>query len=85
MDKIEIRMLTTVQADGLFKLLGCDKGLSTPTVLLKGMTYPAVSNKHGAIAGICDNGERLGVKPGEFEFVSAPDWVLQIHRSSPKT
>lgn len=79
MDKIEIRMLKTVQADGLFALLGCHKGLSTPTILMEGKVYQAVSNRHGAISGICDNGERLGVKPGEFEFVTAPDWILEIH------
>ena len=79
MDKIEIRMLKTVQADGLFALLGCNKDLPTPTILMEGKTYQAVSNRHGAISGICDNGERLGVKPGEFEFVTAPDWILEIH------
>jgi hypothetical protein len=26
-------------------------------------------NSHGAVAGWCDNGEKLGVKPGEFDVV----------------
>ena len=79
MENIEIKMLKTVQEEGLFALLGYGKGLATPTVLIAGKTYPAVSNRHGAISGICDNGERLGVKPGEFEFVNAPEWILKIH------
>jgi hypothetical protein len=43
------------------------------------MEYQAISNKNGAISGLCENGEYLGVKPGEFEFVEAPEWVLKIH------
>lgn len=79
MESVEIKMLKTVQEEGLFALFGYGKDLATPTVLIAGRTYHAVSNRHGAIAGICDNGERLGVKPGEFEFVSAPEWILKIH------
>jgi len=48
------------------------------TILRKGEEYQATSNKYGAISGICSNGESLGVKPGEFEFISAPKWVLDI-------
>lgn len=48
------------------------------TILRAGVEYEAVSNKHGAISGICENGERLGVKPGEFAFVSAPSWIVQL-------
>lgn len=53
------------------------------TKLLRGHTYSAVCNKHGAIAARCDNGELLGVKPGEFEFISAPEWVLLKHGITP--
>lgn len=70
-DTIRIRMLQTVRPD--FPLLA-----QRDTVLWYGEEYEAVSNKHGAISGICKNGTRLGVKPGEFEFVRAPEWVLQI-------
>jgi len=34
-------------------------------------------NKYGAISAICSNGDPLGVKPGEFAFVSALQWVLE--------
>lgn len=47
-------------------------------VLYKDEEYEATSNPRGAICGICDNGEKLGVKPGEFEFVEAPKWILDI-------
>ena len=66
-----IKMLTTVRPDILF--------LAEPgSVLREGKEYEAVSNKHGAISGICENGRILGVKPGEFEFVEAPEWVLKL-------
>ena len=56
--------------------------LSKPdTFLLSGCEYEAESNLHGAICGVCENGERLGVKPGEFVFVSAPEWVVHIWES----
>ncbi|WP_147273126.1 hypothetical protein [Anaerobacterium chartisolvens] len=48
------------------------------TVLKAGMIYQAISNRRGAISGLCDNGEYPGVRPGEFEFVEAPEWVLKI-------
>lgn len=55
-------------------------GLSRPgTILRAGMEYDAKSNQYGAISGLCDNGEYLGVKPGEFEFIEAPGWILKIH------
>ena len=72
MDKIRIRMLKAVIPD--FYLLA-----RPGTLLLTGKEYDAVSNRNGAISGICENGEKLGVKPGEFEFVSAPEWILKIH------
>ena len=49
------------------------------TILRAGKKYEAKTNKNGAISGLCDNGEYLGVKPGEFEFIEAPQWVLDIH------
>lgn len=59
---MKIRMLCTVRADLFF--------LAKPgTILISGKVYEAVSNRYGAISGICENGELLGVKPGEFEIV----------------
>lgn len=61
----------------------CVRGLMpispSGTILYEGMEYNAVSNPHGAISGICQNGQLLGVKPGEFSFIAAPKWVLKIH------
>lgn len=72
-DKIRIRMLKTVRADMPF--------LAKPgTIARKGQDYNAMTNRFGAISAICENGEILGVKPGEFEFTEAPDWLLKIHK-----
>lgn len=68
---IRIKMLDTVRPDIPF--------LAKPgTILHCGEEYEATTNKNGAVSGICANGERLGVKPGEFEFISAPDWLKKI-------
>lgn len=48
------------------------------TFLCAGAEYEARANKNGAISALCENGEYMGVKPGEFEFVEAPEWVLEI-------
>jgi hypothetical protein len=69
---IRIRMLKTVVPDFPF--------IKNGTQLLSGTIYVATSNSLGAVSGICNNGEKLGVKPGEFEFVEAPEWLLSIHR-----
>lgn len=46
--------------------------------LVEGRVYTAgCSNALGAIWAVCDNGEILGVRPDEFEFVYTPDWVLE--------
>lgn len=69
---MKIRMIRNVRSDIPF--------ISKPgTILRAGMEYAAISNQHGAISGQCDNGEYLGVKPGEFEFIEAPRWILKIH------
>lgn len=39
------------------------------TMLELNMVYDCWVNSHGAVAGYCDNGEKLGVKPGEFDVV----------------
>ena len=59
---IRIRMLTDVVPDLFF--------LATPGTLLRvGSEYEATANVHGAVSG---------VRPGEFEFVEAPDWLRHI-------
>jgi len=72
MADIRIRMIKNVMPLPLLIKAG--------TVLKAGEEYDAVSNKYGAISGICSNGELLGVKPDEFEFIFAPDWVLDLHQ-----
>lgn len=68
---MKIRMVKTVRPDIPF--------LAKPgTILHNGEIYEASTNKHGAISGICPNGEELGVKPGEFIFIGAPKWVIDI-------
>jgi hypothetical protein len=77
-NKIRIRMLKNVRPGFIF--------LAKPgTILRAGMEYDGMTNKNGAISGLCDNGEFLGVRPREFKFIEAPEWVLEIHkRFSPK-
>lgn len=71
-DIIRIRMLQNVRPDLIF--------LAKPgTILRVGLEYDGMTNQNGAISGLCENGEYLGVKPGEFEFIKAPEWVLAIH------
>lgn len=70
-DSIRIRMRHTVRPDFLF--------IAKPgTVLRYGETYAATANKNGAVSGICENGEALGVVPGEFDFVELPQWLADI-------
>lgn len=73
-EKIRIRMLQNVRAALFFAKPG--------TVLRAGLEYDAITNPYGAISGICENGERLGVKPSEFEFITAPEWVLELHNKN---
>ena len=67
---MKIKMLMTVRPDLPFAPPG--------TILRVGEVYKAESNKNGAITAICANGEKLGVKPCEFEFESCPKWVYDI-------
>ncbi len=69
---IIIHMLKTVTPDFQF-------GVKEGTSLIEHGIYGATSNPVGAVCGICDNGELLGVKPGEFQFVEAPQWLRAIH------
>lgn len=62
---MKIKMLETVRPDFPFFL----SSISTDTILFCGKVYEAGKNQYGAVYGICENGEKLGVKPGEFEIV----------------
>ena len=69
---MRIVMTKTVRPDLVF--------LAKPgTVLWEGEDYDAIANKHGAVTVVCRNGEKLGVKPGEFIFVcGVPKWLHEI-------
>jgi hypothetical protein len=69
-DKIRVKMLRHV--------FGCGFVCPPGTVAKGGMEYEGSSNQNGAISAILPNGEKLGLKPGEFEFLEAPEWVLRI-------
>lgn len=79
MKRIRIKMLKTVRPDVVFPFQGTG---DLCTVLEAGKEYDAVTNRFGAISGICLNGKPLGVKPEEFEFLEAPAWVLNVHHKS---
>ena len=70
---MKIRMLENVRPD-----FPCCITAAPGTILRRDMTYEATSNKLGAICGVCENGESLGVKPGEFVFTEVPQWVYDI-------
>lgn len=61
---MKIKMLETVRLDFPVLLTG----VPLDTVLVCGKVYEAIENKYGAVCGICDNGQRLGLNPGEFEW-----------------
>lgn len=74
-DKIKIRMIQTTRPDLPFIPRPDEQGM----ILYEGKEYDAVTNPHGAISGICENGKQLGIRPKEFEFIEAPEWVLKAH------
>ena len=69
---LRIRMRQTVCAGFPFNML------KPGTILAAGHEYEAVANRYGAVSGLCDNGELLGVKPEEFECVDGTlgPWVI---------
>lgn len=67
---LRVRILKTTRGLGIISPPG--------TVLKEGDEVEGQSNPHGAISGLCKNGEWLGLYPNEFEFISAPTWVLEI-------
>ena len=72
---IRIRMKTDVLPD---VLPGIPSLAKPGTILRAGKEYEAEANKNGAVNAICENGTRMGVKPGEFEFLEAPKWLQNI-------
>lgn len=44
--------------------------------------YPAGCNKNGAVYVKLAGGKTLGVKPGEFEFIEAPAWLLELWKEA---
>jgi len=73
-ERIIIKMIKTARPD-----LSMFFKIDPATVAEIGKEYNATSNPNGAICAICANGEQLGIKPGEFEFVEAPEWLIKIH------
>jgi hypothetical protein len=69
-DKIRVRLLQNVRGLGFISPPG--------TIARDGYEYEGYSNDNGAISAILPNGEKLGLMPGEFEFLEAPEWVLRI-------
>ena len=72
-EQIRIRMLQNVVPDLPFLA-------KSGTFLVGGKEYNAVCNSNGAISGECENGEYLGVKPGEFVLLSGPQWLIELWR-----
>ena len=71
---MKIKMLETVRPDFPFFIVG----VHLDTMLIYGEVYEATPNKYGAVCGICKNGKKLGVKPGEFEIVEDGYEALSI-------
>lgn len=70
MDKIRVRLLHNVRGLSYISPPG--------TIAREEHEYEGYSNPNGAISAILPNGEKLGLMPGEFEFLEAPEWVLRI-------
>ena len=71
-----IKMLMNVRPDAWCGAIG--QGGGPGTILRYGETYDAWTNSHGAVAGYCANGCKLGVKPDEFEIV---EWYETKHQN----
>lgn len=70
---MKIKMLRTVRPD-----YPCLSIAKPGTILYAGVEYEATANQYGGICGVCENGVKMGLKPGEFVFVSAPAWIIEI-------
>ena len=69
-NEIVVRLLCNVRGNPIIAPPG--------TIQREGNEVIANSNPYGAISAVCENGERLGLYPNEFEFIKAPEWVLRI-------
>ena len=72
-DRIRVRMIKSVRSD-LPEVVFPNRSVANP-----GEEYDAETNRNGAVTIIFPGGEKLGVKPGEFEFIEAPEWLRKIH------
>lgn len=43
--------------------------IGKPLIATNSTTYPAWTNSYGAVCAVFPNGDRLGLKPDEFEIV----------------
>ncbi|WP_233099577.1 DUF4406 domain-containing protein [Pseudomonas psychrophila] len=81
-----VRMVKTVTADPM-PVLGYSyiKG-AVPTAVIS-QTFPAWTNQLGAVSAVMPDGQRLGLKPGEFEVASWHDATPQkpLYLSGPMT
>lgn len=75
---LTVRMLKTVTADPM-PALGfamCKNG--NPPVAIIGQVLPAWTNSYGAVCVVFPDGQKLGVKPREFEVA---DWHAPVATS----
>ena len=68
---MKIKMKETVRPDWPFNFRFPD------TLLEADQIYEAIRYEHGAVCGICENGELLGVKPGEFEIIESEEECVE--------
>lgn len=74
----KIKMAKTLYPDEIGGI-----SLAKPGTMLElDQVYECWVNSHGAVAGYCDNGQKLGVKPGEFDVVEWHETKTQNDSSS---
>ena len=81
-----VRMVKTVTADPMPVLGYSYINGAIPTAVIS-QTFPAWTNKHGAVSAVMPDGKTLGLKPGEFEIASWHDATPQkpLYLSGPMT
>ncbi|MFL1480960.1 DUF4406 domain-containing protein [Pseudomonas grimontii] len=81
-----VRMVKTVTADPM-PVIGFTYITGTIPTAVISQTFLAWTNSHGAVSAIMSDGQRLGLKPGEFEVSSWHDETPQklIYLSGPMT
>jgi hypothetical protein len=63
---IRVRMRETVRPDFPFLLDPKNRGM----VAMRGEEFPCAVNPHGAVSVVFPSGEKLGVKPDEFDVIA---------------